>query len=101
MRSAVDYDEIERLYRQAPNKAEEIEILAQLTASDHETIIEVLKDLGVFKAEDIKNNIRVCTRCNKAYITANKKGKAVCPECVREFRANYKKRKKEEARGKK
>lgn len=101
MRSAVDYDEIERLYRQAPNKAEEIEILAQLTASDHETIIEVLKDLGVFKAEDIKNNIRVCTRCNNAYITANKKGKAVCPNCVREFRANYKKRKKEEARGKK
>lgn len=98
MSNAVDYEEIERLYRQAPNKAEEIQILAELTASDTETIIEVLKDLGVFKPEDVAANIRTCSKCGRAYITANRKGRAVCPQCQQEHRYDYKKRKKEERR---
>lgn len=79
----IDYDEIVRSYQQAENKGEQIFTLAELTLSDHETIIEVLKDHGVFNPEDIENSLRTCHRCGKRYLARSPKGRATCPDCIR------------------
>lgn len=74
-----DINEIVRSYRQADNKTEQVMILAQLTASDVDTIIEILKDAGAINPADIKK--RICCRCGREYISANRKGVAVCEAC--------------------
>lgn len=70
-------DEICYLYKSAKNKDEEVFILAELTASDAETIIEVLKDAGIY--ED--NQIQSCIKCKEMYI--EKCRGWICPECRR------------------
>jgi hypothetical protein len=97
--NGVDYEQILRLYRIAENKGEQILILAELTASDEETIIEVLKDHGVFNPEDIADSLRTCTGCGRKYIARDRRGRAVCPQCAfrrRKQRENEKKKKKRE-----
>ena len=54
-----DKDEIAMSYRTAKNKAEQIFILSELTASDIDTIIEVLQDAG----ETIPRKILGMKRC--------------------------------------
>lgn len=54
-------DMIVSLYLRAKDKDEEIEILKELTASDYETIVEILKDAGVYKQKGIKKCI-ICGR---------------------------------------
>ena len=54
-------DMIVSLYLRAKDKDEEIEILKELTASDFETIIEILTDAGVYEQRGIKKCI-VCGR---------------------------------------
>lgn len=88
-KNMIDYEELLRLYRNADNKAEEIQILAELTASDAETIIEVLKDHNAFNPEDVKDNLRTCSRCGRKYIAATLRGRATCSLCVYTNRRNY------------
>ena len=82
----MDYYDIEFLYRKAKDKDEEVFILAELTASDVETIIEVLKDAGVYETKGIQQ----CIKCKEMYI---ERGRAhICPSCKR--KARYERRKK-------
>ena len=64
-------------YKQAANKIEEVEKLAELTASDVETILEILKDAGVYKGK-----YHVCGRCGQEFPSIYKKLRSpLCPEC--------------------
>ena len=77
------YDEIISLYLGAKDKDEEVFILAQLTASDAETIIEVLKDAGAYEQRRIKQ----CIHCQTCFIDASKGGRIrICPSCKRHIR---------------
>lgn len=76
MRYVMDKEDIVITYKQAKNKAEQIDILADLTMSDEETIITILRDAGVNAG--IK---RVCGLCGREYFTKNKRGKALCLPC--------------------
>lgn len=69
-------EEIIRNYEEAKDKVAQVQILAELTASDTDTIIAILEDAGVFEPK-----IRTCTICYKKYKTLQKKGVAICPEC--------------------
>ena len=51
--------EIVTLYKMAKDKDEQIFILAELTASDADTIIEVLKDFGEYKEMNIQRCVRI------------------------------------------
>lgn len=74
------YDEIISLYKGAKDKDEEVFILAQLTASDAETIIEVLKDAEVYE----QKNIKQCIHCYGMFIDSSRSGKVrICPTCKR------------------
>lgn len=67
--------EISRLYQLSKDMDEEIFILAELTDSDAETIIEVLKDEGVYEEKQIQR----CINCKEMYI---ERGRAhICPSC--------------------
>lgn len=67
--------EISRLYELSKDKDEEVFIIAELTDSDPETIIEVLKDEGVYD----EKCIQTCIKCKEMYI---EKGRAhICPSC--------------------
>lgn len=55
----MEINEICYLYKTAKDKDDEIFILAQLTCSDPETIIEVLKDEGIYE----ENHIQRCIKC--------------------------------------
>lgn len=72
-------DEIVEMYKRAKNKETQIEILAELTASDTETIVEVLKDAGVFNGTYI-----TCSRCRARFpaISHNRKDGRRCKKCV-------------------
>lgn len=98
MTSRVDYEEIVRSYEQAENKGEQIHVLAELTLSDEETIIEVLKDHGVFNEADIADSLRTCSRCGRVYVARTMRGRATCPECVRYHRKEITKAAKEKAK---
>lgn len=77
------YDEIISLYNGAKDKDEEVFILAQLTASDAETVIEVLKDAGVYEQRRIKQ----CIHCQTCFIDGSKLGRIrICPSCKRHIR---------------
>lgn len=72
------YDEIISLYLRAKDKDEEVFILAQLTASDAETIIEVLRDAEVY----VENNIKQCANCKRLFIhSGSMRLPAVCKPC--------------------
>lgn len=72
--------EIVTLYKMAKDKDEQIFILAELTASDADTIIEVLKDFGEYK----EMNIQRCFNCHELYIERNRC--RVCDSCKRKGR---------------
>lgn len=76
-----NYDpaEIVRSYQQAANKTEQVFILADLTLSDTDTIIEILKDAGVLNDKDLRK--RLCARCGREFVSPNIKGIAVCDKC--------------------
>ena len=75
--SNLNRQEIVKLYKEAKDKNTQIDILAQLTASDVETIIEILRDEKVFAGE-----LKTCIRCGKKYPAINPKGK-MCPACIK------------------
>ena len=79
-----DSAEIVRSYKQAADKTEQVIILAELTCSDIDTIIEILKDAGAIHQGDIRK--RICCRCGKEYITATYKGVPVCEDCQEQNR---------------
>ena len=61
----VDIDDICYLYKTAKDKDEQVFILADLTCSDPETIIEVLKDAELYEEKQIQQCIR-CGKCISA-----------------------------------
>jgi predicted RNA-binding Zn ribbon-like protein len=74
------YYELISLYLRAKDKDDEVFILAQLTASDVETIIEVLKDADVYE----QNKIKQCIHCKEMFIDSSKSGRIkICPTCQR------------------
>jgi predicted RNA-binding Zn ribbon-like protein len=74
----MELDEIRDLYVHAKYPDEEVFILAQLTCSDPETIIEILTDMGVYK----RNKIKMCIVCHEAFIDESKYGRRrTCPTC--------------------
>ena len=82
----LDINDICYLYKTARSKDEEIFILAQLTCSDVETIIEVLKDAELY--ED--NQIQKCIKCGQYYIETRRAH--ICLSCKK--KASYERRKK-------
>ena len=77
-----DSAEIVRSYQQAENKTEQVFILADLTLSDTDTIIEILKDAGALNDKDLRK--RICARCGREFISISIKGVAVCDHCQKE-----------------
>lgn len=65
------------MYKEAKYKEEQVSILAQLTASDTDTILEILKDAGVYSGA-----YRNCPKCGKVFpaLTHYNKGRC-CDEC--------------------
>ena len=74
-----DSAEIVRSYKQAADKTEQVIILAELTCSDIDTNIEILKDAGAINQGDIRK--RICCKCGKEYITTTFRGVPVCGDC--------------------
>jgi hypothetical protein len=68
--------EIATLYAHARNKGEEINIIAELTLSDAATIIEILKDAGVYNKKDLADY----AICKCGYL--RRKNKAGCDRCT-------------------
>ena len=70
-------DEVISMYMKAKHKEEQITILAQLTASDTDTILEILKDAGVYSGA-----YRNCPKCGQRFpaLTHYNKGRC-CEEC--------------------
>lgn len=71
-------EEIVRNFRQSKDKIKQIEILADLTCTDIDTIITILED-----AHEFEPKVRTCELCYKTYKTIHVTGRAVCPECKR------------------
>ena len=74
-----DKSSIVRSYQQAKNKTEQVFILADLTLSDTDTIIEILTDAGVIRTGDLHK--RICCRCGTEYVTTTFRGTPVCDRC--------------------
>lgn len=72
----MDSEEIVIAYKQAKNKSGQIDILADLTMSDAETIITILRDNGVNAGV-----MRTCCWCGRDYYAKDKRGKALCLPC--------------------
>lgn len=85
MYGALTQDDIISLYITSKDKDEEVFILATLTSSDAETIIEVLKDLQIYE----QGNIKECSMCGRLFIqkSGSKKLPAKCEPCKRLTRA--------------
>lgn len=73
-------DMIVSLYLRAKDRDKEVCVLAELTASDTDTILEVLKDAGVFSGA-----FKTCPRCGTRYpvLPAKMRRNSHCPECAR------------------
>ena len=81
-------EDIVRSYRMAKDKIKQITILAQLTCSDTETIMEILDDAGEFDGK-----YKVCTQCGKRYPSISVRGhQYFCPTCKETRNLIYKKR---------
>lgn len=79
---ALELDDIIGLYLTAEDKDKEVFILAELTVSDTETIIEVLKDLKIYKHQRIQK----CVSCGKLFINyGSNRLPAICNICRKEF----------------
>ena len=88
----MEINEICYLYKTAKDKDDEIFILAQLTCSDPETIIEVLKDEGIYE----ENHIQRCIKCKEMYIEYGRL--QICPSCRRKHTVNKRRKEKRHAR---
>lgn len=73
-------EEIIYLYKIAKDKDEEVFILAALTESDADTIIEILKDHDIYE----ERHIQRCFNCHELYIERNRC--RVCDSCKRKGR---------------
>ena len=70
-------EEIVSIYKGAADKIGEISILADLNDCDPDTIIEILKDAGVYEGQYKK-----CNKCGREFLGINKRGSSnACPEC--------------------
>jgi hypothetical protein len=79
---ALELDDIIGLYLTAEDKDKEVFILAELTVSDAETIIEVLKDLKIYE----QRRIQKCANCGKMFINfGSNRLPAICNICRKEF----------------
>ena len=76
----IDTEEVVRSYKQALNKTEQVLILAELTLSDTDTILEILRDAGVLKQYEVKK--RICARCGREFVTRRDRGVMVCDHCA-------------------
>lgn len=83
----LDVNDICYLYKTAKDKDNEVFILSQLTCSDVETIIEILKDEGLYEEYQIQK----CIRCGEYYIETRRAH--ICLSCKK--KASYERRKKE------
>lgn len=83
----MDEEEIIISYRTAKDKVEQIRILAELTASDEETIIECLRAAG-----ELKGYRKICCECGIEFPTLQKSGRAKCPSCREKAREERKRR---------
>lgn len=68
----MEQDEILMMFRLSRNKREQIRILAELTDSDEETIIEVLRDNGEYVT------LQKCRKCHRLF---QKYLSPYCPDC--------------------
>ena len=69
----MNQEEIRQSFRQSKNKREQIRILADLTDSDVDTVIEVLKD------DDMCVAVTKCKRCKRVFYRYLS---PFCPSCV-------------------
>lgn len=74
-------EEIVRNFKQAKDKVKQVEILADLTGTDIDTILVILEEAKAFEPKT-----RRCSVCYKTYKTIHVQGKAICPECQRTTR---------------
>lgn len=88
----VDIYDICYLYKTAKDKDEQVFILADLTCSDPETIIEVLKDAELYEEKQIQQ----CIRCGKYYIETRRAH--ICLSCKKHASYVRRKRKLKNAR---
>lgn len=70
--------EIVRMYKQAKNKPRQIEILADLTATSVNEIIEILRKEGVFD-EKLLVYYKPCAICGKLIVI--ERNVKYCPSC--------------------
>ena len=70
--------EIVRMYRQAKNKPRQIEILADLTATSVNDIIEILRKEGVFD-EGLLIYYKPCAVCGRLVVI--ERNVKYCPRC--------------------
>jgi formamidopyrimidine-DNA glycosylase len=70
--------EIVRMYKQAKNKPRQIEILADLTATSVNDIIEILRKEGVFD-EKLLVYYKPCAICGR--LTVIERNVKYCPRC--------------------
>lgn len=82
----LDINDICYLYKMAKDKDEEVFILSQLTCSDVETIIEVLKDAELYEEKQIQK----CIKCGTYYIETRRAH--ICLSCKK--KASYLRRRK-------
>ena len=77
-------EELIDIYKHAKDKEEEIKVLVDLSDSDEATIIELLRDAGVYEGA-----YKVCIKCGRKFPGIYKRGHSnQCPECIK-FKADY------------
>jgi hypothetical protein len=84
----MDQNEICKSFRDAKDKAMQIHVLADLTLSDDETIIEILKDNNLFVKES------QCRKCGDRYKRFLSPYCEKCAEKIRKAKEHEDKRKK-------
>lgn len=72
----MDSTEIVISYKQAKDKALQIEILAELNQCDEETIITIIRDAGIEAGY-----VRSCKKCGRDWYSKDRKGRLLCPSC--------------------
>lgn len=79
-------EELIDIYKHAKDKEEEIKVLVDLSDSDEATIIELLRDAGVYEGA-----YKVCIKCGRKFPGIYKRGHSnQCPECLT-FKSRYNK----------
>lgn len=82
----MEINEICYLYKTAKDKDNEIFILGELTLSDPETIIEILKDEGVYEEKQIQK----CIKCKNMYIEYGRSH--ICQYCKKKHKLAIKRK---------